>query len=357
MAVTHLDSCAFRGKPGRLEVLRERAAADFHALGVPALSEPEAVQQLREYGATINLRLQTVERHISRPQQSFQKLLSMLSEQELASGLEVLKDRLDRETHYLDEYRDVGLHPYILDAFPEELHGAVIKFFTDPECFHSKVITNKNASGAFHVKNNEIYIRGETPSLKEQWASIAATGCLPRVFGTVDHELTHQHQYYEPDDDGNQILLHPKRDTDLVLLETHAYDAMRSSPAFYHDRLNTRGDIARQVMRAAKSDDSYKVRMAYDLVHNLRLLGRDDSEIANIVAADHWDKREKTFPGLHQEYRELRDKNAQTNGAFAVFIKALRTKFDVEQHYQRYLASTIATEVLNGILGDQAAFG
>ncbi|MCB0330834.1 MAG: hypothetical protein KDD70_14275 [Bdellovibrionales bacterium] len=332
-----------------MDQLRKSAEQHFHDLGTRGFGEHPILDSLREYGPTISTRIDAVESHGYRGIAATRDLIGMLTPEQMQEGAQALKSRLSLETDYLDEYRDVELHPYVLDVFPKKLQGAVIIFFSDPECFYTQSIVDRNADGAFHIRENRVFVYGEAPSIDEQLASIAATGCLPRAFGTLDHELVHQHQYYEPDKDGRQVLTRYQDETDSLLLEAHAYDAMRSSPAFYHGNLDTRADIVRRVMKAAGEEDSHKACLAYDLVHNLRLLGKNDAELANLVIVDRWDEKARTFPGLVKEYEMIRDESAQHKGGFNKIMKALRTKFAVEQHYQRFLASTIANEVLGSL--------
>ena len=86
---------------------------------------------------------------------------------------------------------------------------------------------------------------------------------------------------------------------------------------------------------------------AYDLVHGLRLVGLNDTEIGNLVSRAKWDKERQTFPRIEERLDlEMEAMGCHSFGDRRAAMQALHTRFELEIARQRRLACQIAREEL-----------
>jgi len=270
------------------------------------------------------------------------ELLSELGEERLQGEFSILKTKLITHSNFLAELQETGIKRTLGRDLRLSLPPVHIVFMHDPGAPQIQNSEDTTVRGYYNQKNASCFIKSPHPQARQLWRTLLLHGTLPGSVGTLDHELTHALQMLK-------VRYGPKISKEaLLLLEVHAHEATCAAASAPHPSDEGSHSITRRLhKRFAKLDDfELKVHTAYTLLRSLRLFGTDDTELAQLVQRDSFDKKHKTYPLLKAHLAELIDSAGVKGCDVAPVIAALNARFRLERELTRIKARTIAQEQL-----------
>ena len=142
---------------------------------------------------------------------------------------------------------------------------------------------------------------------------------------------------------------------DPLLIESHAYEAMASTPTHHSNRLDDPQEISMQVVSALKIPPKFAALAfhAFGLIRTLRAMGLNDTELGKIVGSDRFDVKSQSYPKLEKRLAEEREKQSLTDdGDFRIVSNALIAKLELERYAMRHKAQRYAREALDRLRSD-----
>ena len=350
-------------------------------------SKNPKILELKKYSEGIDEKLQFLRKPVGMGHQEAELLMSKIPQKDHDAGFDATILRLQRETKYLEELEDVGISSALLTGLENGKYGAWVKFIS-PDSFYAKGMQKKGSAGRYIPMLDMVVIPQKAPTSEEMWLMLATEGTLPSVVSHLDHELTHDLQWNKIQRSAilglnsaqtvsyfwliktygiltslgisNVVGIASKRiaknlSNDGMLQEIHSFSASADSPTAKEDEFDEREEISGHVINAynLKDRELFDALYAYDLIHNLKMLGTNDRELGKLVNMAKFDKKSRRFykleKALEKKSMEWGVNNPEDVGNL---LTALNAKHDLELRYQRHKAEEVAARELRRETGN-----